>query len=214
MVTSKPAGVRAAKTAATRARVLAAAKKLFVERGYATTTMQAIATEAGVAVQTLYFTFATKRAILSELLDVEVAGDSAPIATLDRPWVAEAMAASPAGQLRMLAAATARIHDRVVPILEVVRSAAAIDPEIAELWQTNIAQRHTVLTAFAGALAAKADLRAGINAARAADISLAVLSPETYHLLVRERGWSVEDWREWAEDALIRQLLPDRPDPR
>jgi AcrR family transcriptional regulator len=173
--------------------------------------MQAIAAEAGVAVQTLYFTFATKRAILKELLDVEVAGDTAPIATLDRPWVAEAMAAGPLDQIRMQVAAAAAILARVVPVLDVVRSAAAADPEIAELWRTDVDQRHTVLTAFAGALAAKTTLLEGINAARAADIMLAVLSPETYHLLVHQRGWSGEAWQEWAADALVRQLLPDPP---
>jgi AcrR family transcriptional regulator len=202
-------GLRAAKAAATRVRMLAAARTLFVERGYAATTMQAIAGQAGVAVQTLYFTFATKRAILTELLDVEVAGDTEPVATLDRPWVARALAAPPEQLLRSLVRATAEIHGRVVPLLEVVRAAAATDPEIAQVWHTNISQRHTVLTVFAGALAAKTTLRAGINAAQAADIALAVLAPEAYHLLVAERGWTAAAWTAWATDALIRQLLPD-----
>lgn len=200
-------GVRAAKAAATRARMLAAARSLFVARGYTATTMRSIADEAGVAVQTMYFTFATKRAVLSELLDVEVAGDTAPVATLERPWVAEALAAPPTELIELLVAGTARIHARVVPVLEVVRSAAAVDPDIAGLWRTNIAQRHTVLTVFAGALAAKAALRA--NPARAAEIMLATLAPECYHLLVHERGWSRDDWERWAADSLVRQLLVD-----
>ncbi|WP_433443026.1 helix-turn-helix domain-containing protein [Nonomuraea sp. CA-141351] len=213
MSTARPrqggTGVRAAKTAATRARMLAAARELFVEHGYIATTMQAIAKQAGVAVQTLYFTFATKRAILKELLDVEIAGDEAPIATLDRPWVAEAMAAPPAEQIRLLVAASGPIHARVSPILEVVRSAAKVDPEIAELWQINIGQRHTVLAAFTGALAAKTRLRNGLDVLRATDIALATLAPEVYHLLIEERGWTPEAWEAWAADALIRQLLPD-----
>ncbi|GII79390.1 TetR family transcriptional regulator [Sphaerisporangium rufum] len=210
MATSKPAaGVRAAKAAATRARMLDAAKALFLERGYAATAMQAIAARAGVAVQTLYFTFTTKRAILKELLDVEVAGDTTPMASLDRPWVGEAFAAAPAAQLRLMARRSAEIYGRVGPLLEVVRSAAAADPEIAELWRTNQEQRHTVFTVMTGALAAKTPLREGFNAARAADTVLAVLAPESYHLLVHERGWPAGDWEEWAADALIRQLLPD-----
>jgi AcrR family transcriptional regulator len=200
-------GVRAAKAAATRERMLAAARTLFVRRGYAATTMQAIAADAKVAVQTLYFTFETKRAILKELLDVEVAGDSAPVATLDRSWVGEALAASPAEMLRRIAAATAEIHSRVAPVLDVVRSAAATDSEIAELWKTNMAQRHTVLAVFTGALAAKAGLRADVNALRAADIAMAILAPETYQLLVHERGWTNQTWTEWAADTLIRTLL-------
>src|SRR5687767_8230835 len=103
-------GVRAAKAAATRARMLAAARSLFVARGYTATTMRSIADEAGVAVQTMYFTFATKRAVLSELLDLEVAGDTAPVATLERPWVAEALAAPPKELIELLVAGTARIH--------------------------------------------------------------------------------------------------------
>ncbi|WP_431904822.1 TetR family transcriptional regulator [Nonomuraea sp. bgisy101] len=132
------------------------------------------------------------------------------MATLDRPWVAEAMAAPPVEQIQLLVTATARIHARVSPVLEVVRSAAAVDPEIAELWQTNIGQRHAVMATFAGALAAKTTLRNGMDALRAADILLAILAPEAYHLLVRERGWSEESWQSWAADALVRQLLPDQ----
>jgi AcrR family transcriptional regulator len=200
-------GRRAAKTAQTRARMLGAARTLFISRGYVATSMQAIATEAGVAVQTLYYTFATKRAILKELLDFEIAGDGSPVATLDRPYVMQAMAESAEEQVRQMVAMTAEVHDRVVPLLEVVRAAAATEPEAADLWRTNIAQRHTVQMAFAGAFAAKGALRPGLSTRRAADIALAILAPETYHLLVHERGWSPEDWQDWALMALTRQLL-------
>ncbi|GAA4930467.1 TetR/AcrR family transcriptional regulator [Streptomyces coeruleoprunus] len=207
MASGKNTGTRLARTAANRARMLGAARDLFTAHGYTATTMKAIAERAGMAVQTLYFTFATKRAILSELLDVEIAGDAEPIATLDRPWVAEALAAPPAEQVRIQAAAAARILARVAPLLEVVRSAAATDPEIGELWRTNIEQRRTVQLRFAEALAAKAALRPGTDPDRAADIALAVLAPETYVLLVGERGWAPEEWQEWATDALVHQLL-------
>ncbi|WP_040781053.1 TetR/AcrR family transcriptional regulator [Nocardia pneumoniae] len=204
----KNTGVRAARTSANRARMLAAARELFTTRGYTATTMKAIAEEAGMAVQTLYFTFATKRAILTELLDVEIAGDTEPVATLDRPWFAEAVKAPAAEQIRLQVAAAGAILGRVTPLLEAVRSAAATDPELAELWQTNIAQRHTVQLRLSQALAAKTALRAGIDPERAADIAVAVLAPETYHLLVHERGWTSQAWQDWATDALTRQLLP------
>lgn len=207
-MTEKGTGVRAAKTTANRAKMLAAARELFTTCGYTATTMKAIAEQAGMAVQTLYFTFATKRAILSELLDVEIAGDTEPVATMDRPWFAEAIAAPPAEQLRLQVAAAATIYARVGPLLEVIRSAAATDPELAELWQINITQRHLVQLRLAEALATKTPLRADIDAARAADIALAILAPEAYHLLVGERGWTSEEWASWATDALTRQLLP------
>ncbi|MGW5195271.1 TetR/AcrR family transcriptional regulator [Kribbella sp. NPDC004138] len=201
-------GVRAAKAAATRARMLAAARKLFIEHGYAGTSMQAIAKESGVAAQTPYYTFTTKRALLKELLDVEIAGDTAPIATLDRPWVAEAMAAEPADQLRQIAKATAAIHTRVAPLLDVIRSAAPTEPEAAELWRTNLFQRLTVQTAVVAALMAKTGLRDDLDAGRAADILLAVLAPETFLLFVQERGWTADEWAAWAADTLIHSLLP------
>ncbi|WP_036528481.1 TetR/AcrR family transcriptional regulator [Nocardia sp. CNY236] len=207
-MTGKGTGIRAAKTTANRAKMLTAARELFTTRGYAATTMKAIAEQAGMAVQTLYFTFATKRAILSELLDVEIAGDTEPVATMDRHWFAAAVAAPPAEQIRQQVDAAATIFARVSPLLEVIRSAAAIDPELAEIWQTNIAQRHLVQVRLAEALATKTALRPGLDATQAADIALAILAPETYHLLVRERGWPPERWASWAADVLTQQLLP------
>lgn len=207
-MTGKNTGVRAAKTTANRTKMLAAARELFTTRGYTPTTMKAIAEQAGMAVQTLYFTFATKRAILSELLDVEIAGDTEPVATMDRPWFAAAVAAAPAEQIRLQVDAAATIYARVSPLLEVIRSAAATDPELAELWETNIAQRHLVQLRLAEALTAKTPLRGGVTAARAADITLATLAPETYRLLVHERGWTDAEWASWATDALTLQLLP------
>ncbi|AVH23729.1 TetR/AcrR family transcriptional regulator [Nocardia cyriacigeorgica] len=212
-MTGKTTGVRAAKATANRAKMLAAARELFTTRGYTPTTMKAIAEQAGMAVQTLYFTFATKRAILSELLDIEIAGDTEPVATMDRPWFAAAVAAAPHEQIRQQVAAAATIYARVSPLLEVIRSAAATDPELAELWQTNIAQRHLVQLRLAEALAAKTPLRGGITAAHAADIALAVLAPETYRLLVHERGWTDAEWESWATDALTLQLLPPEGPP-
>ncbi|GGN75345.1 TetR/AcrR family transcriptional regulator [Nocardia rhizosphaerihabitans] len=206
-MTERTAGVRAAKTIANRARMLSAAKELFIDRGYAATTMKAIAERAGMAVQTLYFTFANKRAILLELLDTEIAGDAEPIATMDRPWFAEAVAAPPAEQIRLQVAAAARIHARVAAMLEVVRSAAATDPELAEIWQTNLAQRLTVQQRLVTELAAKTELREGISVDRGADIALALTAPETYRLLVGERGWSAQEWQEWVTGALTDQLL-------
>jgi hypothetical protein len=141
------------------------------------------------------------------LVDVEVAGDTGPVATLDRPWVAQAMAAPPAEMLRRLVTAAAEIHARVTPVLEVVRSAAATDPEIADLWHTNIAQRHAVLMVFTRTLADKSALQPGLDATRAADIALAILAPEVYLLLTRKRGWRRGAWTDWAASALTSNLL-------
>lgn len=208
-MTERTEGVRAAKTTANRVRMLAAALDLFVERGYAATTMKAIAERAGMAVQTLYFTFANKRAILVELLDTEIAGDAEPVATMDRPWFAEAVAATPREQIRLQVAAAAGILARVAPLLEVVRSAAATDQELAEVWRTNVEQRLAVQRRLAAELARKTPLHDGLPVERAAEIALALTAPETYRLLVGDRGWSSSEWQRWVTDTLIAQLLDD-----
>ncbi|GGQ14884.1 TetR/AcrR family transcriptional regulator [Streptomyces mutabilis] len=206
-----PPVTRAEKARRTRQRMLDAAGRLFTERGWAGTTVEDIARGAEVAVQTVYFTFGTKRAVLKELLDTAVAGDLDPVATLDRPWAQEVLdAPDPAAQLALQAAGARAVLERAAPVLEVVHAAAAADRELAELWQLNRRQRHAVQLAFAEALVAKSvgALRDGIDAATAADIGLAVLGPETYGLLVTGRGWSPARWQHWAGDALARQLLP------
>ncbi|NXY98536.1 TetR/AcrR family transcriptional regulator [Streptomyces sp. BR123] len=188
-----------------------AAARLFAEKGWTGTTVEDIARTAEVGVQTVYFTFGSKRALLKELLDTAVAGDADPVATLDRPWAREVLdEPDPAAQLALQAAGARRILERAAPVLEVVRGAATADPELAELWRLNHEQRHAVQLRFAQALHEKASgsLRHGHDSAAAADIALTVLGPETYDLLVTRRGWTPARWEEWAADALARQLLP------
>jgi AcrR family transcriptional regulator len=204
-----PATTRADKARANRRRMRAAALTLFTDRGYAATSMQAIADEAGMAVQTLYFTFGSKSALLKEMLDVAVAGDEEPVPTLERPRVRAAIAdPDPVLQLRELARLSREIYERVAPVLQVVASAASADSDLAELWETNNTQRAVVMGEFIGALAARSSLRDGVDTAMAIDIALALQSPEMYHYLTSRRGWSPSRWEQWTADALITQLLP------
>jgi AcrR family transcriptional regulator len=210
--TVRKPSARAEKARDNRRRMREAALSLFIDPGYASTSMQAVAAQAGVAVQTLYFTFGTKRALLSEILDVAVAGDEEPVPTLRRPTVLAAIAEpDPVTQLRAQVRLAREIYERVAPVLEVVRSAAAADPDIAELWETNNAQRATVQEQLTTALAGKTPLRDGVDAAQATDIALGLQSPEMYQFLTVRRGWSPHQWEQWTAEALISQLLPNRP---
>jgi AcrR family transcriptional regulator len=204
---------RTARARATRARIVAAATELFTTAGYAATSVETIAATARVGVQTVYYAFGAKRAILAAALDRAVAGDDEPVTTLERPWARQALAAgNPVEQLRMQVAGAADIYARAAALLDVVRSAAATDLDLAQIWETNLEQRYIVQHAFATALARKTALRAGLTIDDAADIALAVLSPEIYNLLVTGRGWTPTRWRTWALDALTRQLT-DLPAP-
>lgn len=209
-----PTATRRAKAAATRARMLAAATSLFRQHGFVGTKIESIAHEAGVAVQTIYFTFGNKRAILNEVLDRAIAGDDQPVPTLERPWVREAMTApDPRDQLRIQTAAAREIFERVAPILEVVRNAAAADAEMAELWRINTQQRRTVHSQLVAALAVKNGLRKRLSLSQATDIVFAMESPELYQLLVVERGWRPQDWQDFVLRSLQDQLLDPRYHP-
>ncbi|MFE0426731.1 TetR/AcrR family transcriptional regulator [Streptomyces sp. NPDC058953] len=206
-MTAKP-GTRRRQAEETRNRVLDAALRLFKDNGYGSTTIESIAREAGVAVQTIYFKFGNKQTILKELVDIRVAGDDEPIPTLERPWVKQAMAAGdPSTQLRHQVAAAREIYERVGELLEVLRTAAASHPDVAPLWERNKEQRLEVQTVLMKALAEKEQLPPELTFDRAVDISYGLLGPEVYHLLVTERGWTTQQWADWVHAALCRDLI-------
>jgi AcrR family transcriptional regulator len=200
---------RRPKAQATRRRIRDAASRLFVERGYVATTIEAIAGEAGVAVPTVYLAFGTKRALLAELLDIACVGGEEPVAVLERPWVDEVRHdPDPEGQLRRWVRAVGDIDARVAPLWEVARNAASADPDIAAQvhhYETLILQADRD---FVTMLAASGGLREGLDPQRAADIVFGLLSHELYRLLVIEQGWAPADWERWVADTLAAQLLP------
>ncbi|NUR29596.1 MAG: TetR/AcrR family transcriptional regulator [Catenulispora sp.] len=199
---------QAEKARQTRRRVLAAAEDLFVEHGYGATTLQQVADRAGVAVQTIYFTFRNKRTLLKELVDVAVAGDDEPIPTMERGWFTAAMAKPTAGeQLRAHVEGAVAVGSRASVVFEVLRTAAAQEPELHELWRAGNAQRLTVQRTAAEALLAKPGARSDLSVEEAADALYAMLSPELYLVLVRDRGWSTDRFVDWAYASLRRQLV-------
>jgi AcrR family transcriptional regulator len=203
----KGGGKRAEKARATRRKILAAAGELFIEHGYGTATMQDIADAAGVAVQTIYFTFGNKRTLMKELVDVAIAGDDEPVATTDRPWFRDALAASSAAELlERYTAGTAGVLARFAPLLKVAETAAASDPELAELWHSDEDLRYVVTLKAAAALVAKPDAAEGVDTELAADVLYGLTSPELYLVVTRSRGWSAETWRTWAVGLLRSQL--------
>lgn len=191
----------------TRQRIVEAARDLFIEQGYGVTLMPEIAQKAGVAVQTIYFTFGNKRSLLKEVVDVVIAGDFEPIATMDRPWFHIALAADTAEEmLRAHVEGTCRVLDRVASIYQVIEAASAADPEIADLWSFDANPRHTVQTAAAKALVSKPGARPGVTAEHAADILFGLLSPELYQLFVHQREWPSAAYENWVHDTLQTQL--------
>ena len=193
---------------ATRGAVLAAARDLFIERGFVTTTIQAIADRAEVSPETVYATFGNKRSLLSSVINVSITGDDEPVPLLDRAWVQEMRdEPDPRRRLRILARNGRTILERITPIYEVLRGAAAADPEIAVLWELYKSQRFAGQRELVRIVGAGGSLRKGLSADAAADTLFTIGSPETYRLLTVDRGWTPDRFERWYARTLARLLL-------
>ncbi|GAB2689907.1 TetR/AcrR family transcriptional regulator [Nocardia thraciensis] len=205
---------QSARARQTRRRILDAAAELFVRDGYGATTLQDIADRAGVSVQSVYFVFGNKRALLKELVRATVAGDDESTAVREQEWFDNALTAATARDLLRTAVRGGRlILDRVAPIAKVVDTAIAADAEVKEELNQDDNSRYANIHTVAEAMARKPGFAAGLSAADAADVLYCLLSPELYLLFVRDRGWSPERWETWTYQTLCARLCdPPAPD--
>jgi AcrR family transcriptional regulator len=200
---------RARQVAATRARIVEAARRLFGERGYAATTIDAVATEADVAVETVYARFKNKRNLIDAYLDVSIVGDAEPVPLLDRPEVqAVAAASDQREQLQLLARIMRGVLDRNAPVHAVLRNATALDAELDTLAAQDDKRRRATHRAFVGMLASRGPLRDGLSTRDAVDTMSALANPETYAYLTRRRGWTSARVERWLAENLTLLLLP------
>jgi AcrR family transcriptional regulator len=200
---------RQARTRRTWAAVVEAAQSLFVERGYAATTIEAISDRSDTPQATVYRLFSSKLGILKALLDVSIGGDDRAVPMADRPQVrALESDADPANQLTGFAALLREIMARVGPVHRVLADAARSDQDAAALLAEIARQRHEGQQGIARSLARSGALRPGLSERDAADVIHALASPEVYGLLVTDRGWSGERYETWLRSILTGQLLP------
>jgi AcrR family transcriptional regulator len=205
--TQSKSQVRRERTLATRRRMVGAAYRLFCEKGYMATTMEAIAREADVAVPTLYFTFRTKGAILGEALGAAVMGLDAPEGPEDAPWYREFEAEpDPRRALKILVENATPILCRVGPLMAATHAAAS-EPEVASVYELGEQRRHDGYRAIVQTLARKGGLRRGLRVARATDILLVLLGPQLFDALANGRGWSLAACNRWIVEVLSDQLL-------
>ncbi|MFG6195406.1 TetR/AcrR family transcriptional regulator [Nonomuraea sp. JJY05] len=197
------------RSAQTKGRIVRAAYELFVVRGYAGTTFQQVADTAEVSVQTVYFHYGSKSQLLKHVVDAASAGDDEPVPLLDRPWFAALQAErDPVAVVRGWTHASGIILDRVAPVLAVVRDAAAVDADMAAQWAANSEQRQTAHGAFVAILSGLRALRPRLTKRRATDITVGLLSPDLFLVMIRECGWTTGQWESWAADQLAHALLP------
>jgi AcrR family transcriptional regulator len=190
--------------------VLEAALELFLERGYVATTVAAVAGRAGVAGDTVFHVFGSKRGLLTQVLDATIGGDDEPVAVLERAGP-QAVRDEPdqRRQVALLARGMTAQLERVRPLDDVLRSAAAADPELAALRaDVQLRQRRQAMSAVVGWIAARGALRQGATTGGAADEVWTLTSPEVHRLLRVDCGWTVEQYAEWLRRSLEGALLP------
>lgn len=195
---------------ATRARVVAAAARVFLEHGYAGATIPAIAAEAGVALQTVYRAAPGKAGLLAAAVNAAVAGGSARAAVPveERPAIRAVIEEpDPSRQVGLYAHTQPGIWSRVGPLLRVLEAAAASQPDLRTLQQEQDAQRHAGGTRFARLLQERGALREHLTPERAADIIVTLASFATYDSLVVTHGWTHDQYEAWLAGTLQHSLL-------
>ncbi|MDP9094572.1 MAG: TetR/AcrR family transcriptional regulator [Actinomycetota bacterium] len=192
----------------TRRRIIEAGVRLFLQHGYVTTTVQAIADEADVAVATIYQAFGTKQAILAAALDVTIAGDDAPLPLLDGGWVEAARHERDfRRRLRLIVEGAARVAARTAPLKDVMRDAAATDVAARQLVRQDHDRRHRTQEGLVDLLIEVRPLGGRLDRRRAIDTFFALVNSSTYDLLVIQQGWAMTEWQNWLTDIIEQELF-------
>ena len=197
--------VRREQAARTRQRILDAAADLFVRHGYGTTSVRQIADAAQVAPDTVYATFRSKARLLTALVDIRLApGGQASI--LDRPEVqALRQERDPRQLLRLFARDYAAMSERVRPVSEVLRTAKAVEPQMAAVREEMEGYRFEYMRTIVRWLAERARLR--LPEGRAAQIVWTLASPDVSRMLCDVQGWATGEYAAWLEETLAATLL-------
>jgi AcrR family transcriptional regulator len=208
--------LRAAQARATRRAIVGAAARLFTERGYGATTIDAIAEAAGVSRKTVFTSVGGKAEALKLAIDWAIAGDDEPVPILERPHVKAALQHEPDARhiLASYAHDVRQTSARTAPLHQVVQAAAGLDADIRALAEDGRAQRIRGMRAIAQALADRGALKPDLTPSEAADILWLLIDPSVYHRLVTEQKWAPDRYQDWLADALISLLIPASYQPR
>ena len=199
---------RRAQAEQTRHAILSAAKRLFEKQGYAGTSIAEIARDADVALKTVYVVFETKAGVLRALWNRELRGERDDLPVAQQEWYVQVLAEpDPERQLRLNARNSREGKERISAVLDIIRGASPVEPEIAELWNRIQTEYRANQRAVAQSVAEKKALQRGLTVDRAADILWTLNNPDVWHLLVGRRGWTPKQFEKWAADTACVQLL-------
>jgi AcrR family transcriptional regulator len=200
--------VREEQAARTRTRILDAAAELFLERGYARTTMKDIAVQADVARDTVHAIFGSKARVLTALIDHRLVPDGSVTNVTQLP---EALAikdeVDQRKEIELFAKFIAGISTELRPVFEILRTASAVEPEMAKVFEEMDQFRMNNMQTYASWIAARGPLR--VSTRQAGEIIWALASLDVARMLCDELGWTESQHARWLSDTLIRTLLPD-----
>jgi AcrR family transcriptional regulator len=205
---------RAQRRAETEHRLVGSASTLFVERGYAATTLADVAAHADIAPRTLYLHFPTKAALLLRCIGLAIAGDAEPISLAARPAMAEAMAAPTLDErIRLMAAVTASLMERTGPLLDVAFQAAPSEPSIDAAAAAGRADTRRTLREFWRRIHDDGLLPSSTDLEWLTETATLVAHAETYLLAARTTGWDSDTYRDWLVTTWHRLAANSTPRP-
>jgi AcrR family transcriptional regulator len=198
--------LRADQAKQTRRKVLESARRLFVENGYAGTTVAAVATDAGVSPETIYLSLGGKRGLLEGVMDITGPHDSA---AHDEEWWAMVLGLTQAPErLDRMVEYSCRILARTQAIHAIIRGASDSEPFAADFGRRLLTERLANQTERIRRFIAK-DLRPGLSIDEAGQKYCVLTSPELFHLLTVEMTWTVEQHQRWVTQLMRTELLGD-----
>ncbi|HYI51685.1 MAG TPA: TetR/AcrR family transcriptional regulator [Microbacterium sp.] len=198
---------RRANASRNREKVLDVAERRFRAGGYASTTLAAIAADAGVSAELIYKSFGSKGGIVKALYDRGLAG-TGPVPAYQRSDEMRERQTEPADILEEWGRLTAEVGQTVTPIRLLLRTAAATDPDMAALLERTEGERYERMRHHAEFLAERRYLRADVSVADATDVLWACSSVELYELLVLHRRWPPQRFAAFITDLMRAGLLP------
>jgi AcrR family transcriptional regulator len=203
--------LREANARATRLAVVQAAGRLFIERGYVATSIEAIAEAAGVSRATVFTAVGGKPVLLKKAYDIALVGDDVEVPLAKRAG-SLAIRAEPDVErfLDRYAGLVVEINSRLAEIYEAVRGAASADAEVRDVFDRIQTERRVGAGRVINDVLAKGRLRPGLETEVAADLLWVLNDAGLYHLLVHRRGWTQDQFQTWLSASIRAQLLGTR----
>jgi AcrR family transcriptional regulator len=194
---------RGERAAATRRRMIEAAYTEFSNRGYGKTTLESIARAAGVAVQTIYFTFHTKIELLQAAYEWSVLGPDGVPPHLSDWWQRAEAERDVRKAVGHIVEGSMTVFERAAPLVWAVHG----DEDARSIYEFNEQLRIDGYARMISFLARKHPLRQGVGRSKARDIVLTLLGPHVFLLMTRELGWSKRQFSRWVHAAILSEVF-------